>query len=88
MTNKPLSPRAQKALQVLENGGQFREMLERNSYTGRDQFRMRLMDGKGGVVRGIGHATFHELRSMLRTLRGGTTVSTYYGLHTDRRVAA
>jgi hypothetical protein len=63
-TNMPkLSNRAQKALDVLANGGRFVNRLERNSYTGREQFQKRLLaDGRwGSVVSGIGHAAFHEL---------------------------
>ena len=39
MTNLPnLSNRAKKALEVLADGGRFVHRLERNSYTGREQF--------------------------------------------------
>jgi hypothetical protein len=79
MTNKALSNRAQKALDILERGGQFVERLERDNYTGREQFRTRLLIN-GSIVKGIGAATRRELSSMLRVLNGSTTVSTYYGL--------
>jgi len=78
MTNKELSPRAQKALAMLEAGAQFREMLETNSYTGRTQFKTRLVNG-GKVISGFGFSTFEELRAMLRQC-SATTVSTYYAL--------
>ena len=77
--NDGFSNRAKRALDILEQGGQFCSRLERNNYTGREQFRTRLIHN-GHVVRGIGAATFRELSSMLRPLNGGTTVSSYYGL--------
>lgn len=83
MTNLPnLSPRARKALDVLADGGQFRDMLETNSYTGRTQFRMRLTLN-GQTVRGFGHSAFHELndKGFLRPA-SATTVSSYYKLNT------
>lgn len=64
MTNMPkLSARAQAALEVLANGGRFVNRLERNSYTGREQFCRRLLANKSwnSVVRGVGGATYHEL---------------------------
>lgn len=81
-SNNALSNRAQKALEVLENGGQFVKRLERNNYTGREQFQTRLLL-KGSIVRGIGFQTFEELSSMLRPTNGGTSVSTYYALHSQ-----
>lgn len=84
MTNNPLSRRAEKALAILDDGGKFVERLERNTYTGREQFRTRLLNASGSIVRGIGSATRHELNGILVTLRGGTSVSTYYGLRTHR----
>ena len=64
MTNMPkLSTRAQKALEVLSNGGRFVNRLERNSYTGREQFHRRLLASASwnSVVKGVGHAAFYEL---------------------------
>jgi len=84
--NDNLSSRAKKALEILERGGKFCERLERNDYTGREQFRTRLLIN-GSVVKGIGAATRQELNSMLRVLNGGTTVSTYYGLPYVHEVA-
>lgn len=81
MTNLPnLSNRAKKALDVLADGGQFCCRLERNSYTGREQFAYRLLK-EGRVVRGIGLAAFYEIKDSFLTLAdGGTSVSTYYKL--------
>lgn len=82
MTNQDnLSNRAKQALEVLANGGKFVHRLERNSYTGRDLFQYRLLQG-GRAVRGIGFATFYELNDrFLKMCDGGnTSVSTYYEL--------
>jgi len=79
-TNLPkLSTRAQKALDVLADGGKFVCRLERNSYTGREQFAYRLIKGSS-VVRGIGLATFYEIKDFLKVCDYGTSVSTYYQL--------
>lgn len=60
-SNQPkLSNRAQQALEILSNGGELTYLLERNSYTGREQFQTRFKI-HGGAVRGLGHATRHEL---------------------------
>jgi hypothetical protein len=78
---KQLSARAQKALALLNEGALFRYRLERDSYTGRDQFKTALvMNGK--KVRGYGFKTFDELRSML-SVYNSTSVSTYYQLHKE-----
>lgn len=64
MSNMPkLSARAQKALDVLADGGRFVNRLERNSYTGREQFHRRLLATRSwsSVVPGVGGAAFHEL---------------------------
>ena len=85
MTNMPkLSARAKKALDVLADGGQFVERLERNTYTGREQFQTRLMANRStGVVRGVGLAAFHELKNLglLCLAGGGTSVSTYWKIN-------
>ncbi len=82
-TNLPkLSARAQKALDILADGGNFVCRLERNSYTGREQFAYRLLK-EGRVVRGIGLATFSEIKTkFLSICDNNTTVSTYYQLRT------
>ncbi len=84
MSNLPtLSTRAAKALEILADGGEFRHGLERNSYTGREQFAYRLQL-KGKCIKGIGIAAFNELQQhgMLAVTTGGTSVSTYYKLAT------
>lgn len=87
MTNLThISPRARKALDILADGGQFVQRLERDAYTGRDQFAYRLMMA-GQVVKGFGLAVFYELNNarFLKTAGGSTSVSTYYSL--DREAA-
>ena len=83
MQQTNLSPRAKLALGVLASGGRFVMRLERNGYTGRSQFKTRLVDyssGQAATVRGISGATFHELdRADFVQITGeGTSVSTYY----------
>lgn len=87
MTNLPnLSSRARKALDVLADGGRFVHRLERNSYTGRDQFQYRLVRGRStGLVKGIGISAFYELNGpglLALCANEGTSVSTYYKLNT------
>lgn len=81
MSNLPtLSPRAKKALDILSDGGKFVCRLERNSYTGREQFAYRLLKD-GHVVRGVGLAAFYEIKdTFLTTCENNTSVSTYYKL--------
>ena len=64
MTNQPkLSRRAQQALEILANGGHMVHRLERNSYTGREQFHTRfcLNHAWGSAVKGLGFKTRCEL---------------------------
>jgi hypothetical protein len=64
MTNLPiLSPRAHRALQVLGEGGLMVERLERDDYTGREQFKTRFCTSAAwsSVVAGLGPKTRHEL---------------------------
>lgn len=89
MSNLPkLSNRAKLALEVLADGGQFRDMLERDSYTGFEKWRMRLLAASSGgrcaVVKGIGRTTFYELEKLGMIVKAGaaTTVSNYYKLRT------
>jgi hypothetical protein len=82
MTNLPkLSNRAKLALEILADGGELVHRLERNSYTGREQYQTRLMQA-GAVIKGIGYATRAELEKagfrFVSTHR--TSVSTYYKL--------
>jgi len=83
-TNLPdLSARAQKALDILADGGNFVCRLERNSYTRREQFAYRLIKD-GHTVRGIGLATFYEIKdTFLAICDHNTSVSTYYRLRND-----
>lgn len=83
-TNLPkLSTRAQKALDILADGGKFVCRLERNSYTGREQFAYRLLK-EGRVVRGIGLAAFYEIKDAFLTICDhNTSVSTYYQLRRE-----
>ena len=83
-TNLPqLSSRAQKALDILADGGQFCCRLERNSYTRREQFAYRLLKN-GQVVRGIGLAAFYEIKDKFLTIcEHNTSVSTYYQLRKE-----
>jgi hypothetical protein len=75
-----LSSRAKKALDVLADGGKFVCRLERDSYTGREQFAYRLLK-EGHVVRGVGLAAFYEIKDEFLTVcDNNTSVSTYYEL--------
>ena len=92
MTNAPkLSARAIRALDTLSDGGAFVERLERNSYTGREQWEVRLLDIGKQVVRGVGRSAMRELdaAAMLFTSDRFST-ATYYGLKNgkDERIAA
>lgn len=82
MTNLPnLSNRARRALDLLANGGRMVVRLERNSYTGREQFHTRfVIDGR--VVSGLGVKTKFELQDAgFRFVNEhSTSVSTYYKL--------
>jgi hypothetical protein len=85
MTNLPkLSNRAQKALNILADGGNFVYRLERNGYTGREQWHYHLNDAQGFTVRGVGLSAFYELQDQgfLTVAGGGTSVSSYYKLRT------
>jgi hypothetical protein len=83
MANLPkLSSRAKQALEVLSNGGEVVHRLERNGYTGREQFATRFMIA-GSIIKGLGVATRYELEKagfqFITTHR--TSVSTYYKLN-------
>lgn len=88
MSNMPkLSSRAQKALDVLTDGGRFVHRLERNNYTGRDQFQYRVMPrgaSWSNFIKGISLSAFYELQNagFLSLTSEGTSVSTYYKLNT------
>lgn len=57
--------KVEKALSVLLNGGYFREMLEKNSYTKREVFTVRLIDNSNNIVKGIGSSVFFKLEDRL-----------------------
>lgn len=68
MNNQPkMSKRAERALEILSNGGRFISQLERNSYTGREQFQYRCTYNGApysNYEKGIGFSTFSELRDL------------------------
>jgi hypothetical protein len=82
MTNLPkLSNRAQKALNILADGGSFVYRLERNGYTGREQWKYHLNDSEGFTVRGVGLSAFYELNDQgFLAASNSTSVSSYYKL--------
>lgn len=86
-TNMPttLSARARKALDLLANGARFVVRLERDGYTGREQFRHRIVSN-GLSVKGYGVAVFYELHrgGWLTIAEKGTSVSSYYKLNPAR----
>lgn len=55
----------EKAIDILQNGGYFRDMLEKNYYTNREVFTIRLIDNANNVIKGIGSAVFFELEDKL-----------------------
>jgi hypothetical protein len=86
MTNLPnLSARAKQALDVLGDGGLFVNRLERNSYTGREQWQVRLLTSGKQVVRGIGSAAMRELEAQFMLyMHDSFSTATYYGLRNGR----
>lgn len=56
-----LNKREALALEVLQDGGYFRKQLE-TGYMGREQFRTRLRDKAGRVVRGVGVSTLFKFQ--------------------------
>lgn len=85
MTNLPkLSRRAEQALEILSNGGEMVHRLERNGYTGREQFQTRfcVSGAWGSAVKGLGFKTRCELEDagfqFIATHH--TSVSTHYKL--------
>lgn len=84
-SNQPtLSRRAQQALEVLSNGGELQYRLERNGYTGREQFQTRFCASTAwsSAVKGLGHATRAELEKAGFRFKTAhrTSVSTHYVL--------
>ena len=88
-TNKPISSRAQRALEILENGGSFVHRLEDNRYTGRAQFQWRLISN-GHCIKGIGMATYYELQGAGVQFRmaPSNSVATYWKLAQKMEIAA
>lgn len=79
-----LSSRAKRALDILADGGRFVRRLERDSYTGREQFRYRLLPATSSfAIKGVGIAAFYELEraGFLSLTNEGTSVSSYYKLN-------
>lgn len=54
-----MNTKAQKALEVLKDGGYWRKQLE-TSYRGGEKFKTRLRNAEGRVVPGFGIKTFCE----------------------------
>lgn len=84
-SNQPkLSKRAQQALEILANGGEMVHRLERNSYTGREQFATRFCASRAwsSAVKGLSFKTRYELEDAgFRFVQvNHTSVSTYYKL--------
>ncbi len=79
-----LSNRAQQALEILANGGEMVHRLERNGYTGRDQFATRFCTSAawGSAVKGLSFKTRCELEDagFRFTVAHSTSVSTHYKL--------
>jgi len=85
ISNQPkLSKRAQQALDLLANGGEIQHRLERNGYTGREQFETRFCatTAWSSAVKGLGFATRTELEKAGFRFRVAhrTSVSTHYAL--------
>lgn len=85
ISNQPkLSKRAQQALEVLANGGEMVHRLERNSYTGREQFQTRFCASAAwnSAVKGLGFATRTELEDAGFRFRiaHSSSVATHYKL--------
>ena len=85
MINQPkLSARAQQALEILANGGEIQHRLERNGYTGREQFQTRFCTSScwSSAVKGLGLATRTELEKAGFSFKADfrSSVSTAYRL--------
>lgn len=84
-SNQPkLSKRAQQALDILANGGEVVHRLERNSYTGREQFHTRFCASAAwsSAVKGLGFKTRCELEEAGFRFRPSrhSSVATHYVL--------
>ena len=58
---KILSKKAQDALVLMQAGAYWRHALEADSYNGREQFKVRLRDANGHVIKGYGFQTRQEM---------------------------
>jgi hypothetical protein len=77
-----LSTRAKKAYVILFGGGKFVQRLERDRYTGREQWKYHLETNEGIKISGFGVTTFYELDNLgLLSLDNSTSVSSYYRLN-------
>ena len=65
MTNLNLSARADKALDIIADGGRYVHALETDSYTGRTMFKARLRHADGSIAKGFGTATLLEIKPLL-----------------------
>lgn len=76
------------ALEILSNGGEMVDRLERNNYTGREQFAVRFCASKAwnSAVKGLGFATRQELERAGFRFKAvhRTSVSTAYVLDHTR----
>lgn len=84
-SNMPkLSRRAQQALEILSNGGEMVHRLERNGYTGREQFQTRFCVSAAwnSAVKGLGSATRYELEDagFRFQIAHSSSVATHYKL--------
>lgn len=58
---KILSKKAQAVLVLMQAGAYWRHALEKDDYTGREQFKTRLRDANGYVIKGYGFQTRQEM---------------------------
>lgn len=61
---RKLGRRAERALEVLKEGGYFRYALERHWHGG-EKFMWRLHGKHGGVIKGFGFHAAHELKHLM-----------------------
>ena len=75
-----LSSRAQKALDILKDGGLMANVLERNGYTGRAQFKTSFYDKNYNIIKGLSAKTRYELEDagFNFSVYNSTSVGSYY----------
>ena len=92
MTNRALGTRAAAALAILREGGHFSYGLETNGYTRREQFQWRLKTKGGGIAKGFGSKTYHELVAagidFAARPQGFTGIATHYHLREESKGSA